>query len=204
MIEVKNVEVFGLNRGINAISNSFTVGKIDTRKKSSERQFKVAQSLGRNSESHQSHDAYLTGILVEFDMKYNSVFMPEFQRYHFAQIIMSQSTMHSLKKFMDGDFDPYSKYVLPETKEIVKRLYTKWNDSGTYEDFEILRHNLPAGFEMWCTVATNYLQLKTICIQRKNHKNREDWNSFIKACFKMPMFIDLTGINVKEYKGIVI
>ena len=199
MLEVKNIEVFGLNRALNAINNSFNVGQIDTREEVTEKREKVALALGKNMEAHQSHDAFLKGILVTFDMKHHGVVMPEFQRYHFADIVMSQSTVHSLEKFISGDLDPYTKYVTQQSKDQVKKLYNEWIESGkSYESYMALRHNLPQGFEMWATVTTNYLQLKTICIQRKAHRNREDWNNFISACYSMPRFRELTGLSGKE------
>ena len=39
-----------------------------------------------------------------------------------------------------------------------------------YEKFMKVRSNLPSGYEMWMTVETNYLELKTILKQRTNHK----------------------------------
>ena len=58
MLEVKNIEVFGLNRAINAINNSFNVGTIDTTVPVTEKREKVALALGKNMDAHQSHDAY--------------------------------------------------------------------------------------------------------------------------------------------------
>lgn len=206
MLEVKNIEVTGLNRAINAVNNSFNVGEINTLEAPSEKRETVARALGKNMDGHQSHDAYLKGVVVQFDMKYSQAFTPEFQRYHFMDIIMSQSTMHSLAKFMESDYDPYSKYVTAESKDQVRRLYNEWtaakeggDKKAIYESFMRLRHNLPAGFEMWETVTTNYLQLKTICIQRQGHPQREDWNAFISACYSMPRFRELTGLSDAKY-----
>ena len=221
MVEIKNIEVFGLDRALNAKGNSFSVGDIDTLtpfdKSDSNRQWKIAKTLGSNKEPHQSHDAFLKGILVAFDIKYEQAFTPELQRYHFFEIVMSQSTMHSLKKFMENGLDPYSKYVTQESKDQVRRLYEIYDKNTTdyknlensgaeesllkakrrevYESFMTLRHNIPGGFEMWETITTNYLQLKTICIQRANHRQREDWNAFIRACLSMPKFSELTGLT---------
>ncbi|MDE6350523.1 MAG: hypothetical protein K2K67_05940, partial [Treponemataceae bacterium] len=64
-----------------------------------------------------------------------------------------------------------------------------------YEAFMRLRHNIPGGFEMWEEITTNWLQLKTVCIQRANHRQREDWNAFIRACFALPHFCALTGLD---------
>ncbi|MBQ6779930.1 MAG: hypothetical protein IJP62_01725 [Treponema sp.] len=221
MVEVRNVEVYGLDRALNAKGNSFNVGDIDTTvafdKSDENKQWKVAKILGGNKDPHQSHDAFLKGILVSFDLKYSQAFTPELQRYHFLEIVMSQSTMHSLKKFMENGFDPYSPYVTQESKSQVRRLYEAFDRTQNelkaadvpgadvslvqkkrrenYEAFMRLRHNIPGGFEMWETITTNYLQLKTICIQRTNHRQREDWNAFIRACFAMPHFCELTGLS---------
>lgn len=221
MVEVRNVEVYGLDRALNAKGNSFNVGDIDTTvafdKSDENKQWKVAKILGGNKDPHQSHDAFLKGILVSFDLKYSQAFTPELQRYHFLEIVMSQSTMHSLKKFMENGLDPYSPYVTQESKSQVRRLYEAFDRTQNelkaadvpgadvslvqkkrrenYEAFMRLRHNIPGGFEMWETITTNYLQLKTICIQRTNHRQREDWNAFIRACFAMPHFCELTGLS---------
>ena len=221
MVEVRNVEVYGLDRALNAKGNSFNVGDIDTTvafdKSDENKQWKVAKILGGNKDPHQSHDAFLKGILVSFDLKYSQAFTPELQRYHFLEIVMSQSTMHSLKKFMENGLDPYSPYVTQESKSQVRRLYEAFDRTQnelkaadvpgadvslvqkkrreTSEAFMRLRHNIPGGFEMWETITTNYLQLKTICIQRTNHRQREDWNAFIRACFAMPHFCELTGLS---------
>lgn len=222
MVEVKNMQVFGLERAINAVTNSYTTGKINTLQMSMDdkgKRYKVACELGTSGEPHQSYDSWLRGVIVQFDMKYPLYFSPEFQRYHFAEIIMSQSTMHSLDEMMAGELDPYNKYVTDTTKEEVKRLYQAWMETKAdidpvsfaqkaqgstekaetivrkrfddeYEAFMRLRSNLPCGFEMWMTVSTNYLQLKTIWVQRHEHKLREDWGEGFCRDFieKLPYF----------------
>ena len=224
MVEVKNVEVFGLNRAVNAINNSFNVGEIDTTIEVPEKRWGTAKSLGNNMDPHQSHDAFLKGTLVTFDLKGNGVFMPELQRYHFLELVMSQSTQHSMKKFMESDYDPFTKYVTDETKALVKKYYNQWvaaqknftdwsgeannkEDQKTrqqlqwdvYEAFERLVHNLPRGLELWVTCTTNYLQLKTIVIQRAKHKQVEDWGSFIEFCYSLPRFRELCGFKDSKW-----
>lgn len=211
MVEVKNVEVYGLDRAICAIRNSFNAGEIDTTDWTGIRPipigmneptktWRTACKLGTSDEPHQSHDSWLRGVIVQFDIKYPLYFSPEFQRYHFAEIIMSQSTMHSLEKMVAGEIDPYNKYVTEATKDEVEHLYRYWklakskgNDEDEYEAFMELRPNLPCGFEMWMTVSTNYLQLKTIWIQRHNHKLQEDWQEGFCKNFieKLPYFKEL-------------
>jgi hypothetical protein len=210
MVEVKNAEVFGIDRALNAKGNSFNVGEIDTTlpfdKSEENKQWKVAKTLGSNMMPHQSHDAFIKGILVIFDIKGNGVFMPEFQRYHFADIVMSQSTMHSMDKFMTSDYDPFTKYVSENTKKEARDNYAKYLEAKKtgdrqkiYEAFEVMVHNLPRGLELWATVTTNYLQLKTIVIQRFHHKNIEDWKGFVESCYKLPYFRELCGFSGSEW-----
>ena len=192
MICITNTEMLGLDRAINAISNSYSVGEIDTTKPISEKQLAVAKMLGNNLDEHQSHDAYLKGIVVQFDIKYPQYWTPEFQRYHFMDIIMSQSTMHSLSKMLEDDsHDPYNKYVTEESKKQIRELLNKYLEDKSYENFIKLRSNLPAGFELWETVTTNYLQLKTIWIQRHHHKLKEDWGTFCNWIESLPKFREL-------------
>lgn len=230
MVEIKNAEVFNLKRAMRAIKNSYNVGDIDTTK--GDYNEKVAKSLGNNMQPHQCHDSWLSGILVTYDIKGNGVFMPEFQRYHFQDFILSQSTMHSMEKFMNSNYNPFTKYVDPRIIEITKENYRNWasakaefnqfqttakanvNDlehmsvyatkekvlkDKIYETFEILVHNLPRGFELWATVNSNYLQLKTQVIQRFHHKNKEDWGAFVEFCYSLPKFRELCGFEGEEW-----
>lgn len=225
MVEVKNVQVFNLERAQRAIENSFNVGEIDTTKGPVKE--KLAKSLGGNMQSHQSHDAYLKGIVVTYDIKGNGVFMPEFQRYHHQEIVMSQSTMHSMEKFMNSDYDPFTKYVDKRVKDIAKENYAAWVEAKKrfsdlctscqkqgiemqkdtkekfeneiYEAFERLVHSLPRGFELWATVVTSFLQLKTQVIQRFHHKNKEDWGAFIEFCYSLPKFRELCGFEDEKW-----
>lgn len=171
-----------------------------------------------------SKDDYLRNIVVIADLRGNGVFMPEFQRYAKTAdcgIIMSQSTMHSLDKFMDSGYDPFTKYVTGATIDQAKRNYAAWKEVKDsyeaaqadhtlspeeskewklkiYDAFETLVHNLPRGFELWSTVTMSYFELKTIVIQRASHKNIEDWGSFVKFCYSLPKFRELCGLTDKK------
>ena len=147
----------------------------------------------------------ISQILVSFDIKTNLNFCEGWQNEE-KNIIMSQSTMHAMEKFMNSDFDPYTKYVLPEIKEIAKKNYKAWVEAKKtedkqkiYETFETLVHNLPRGFELWATVNSNFLQLKTMVIQRFHHRNKEDWGAFVEFCYSLPKFRELCGFTSEEW-----
>lgn len=87
MIEIFNTEVYGLDRAVKAIKNSY-IKDIDTLQPVTDREWEVASKLG-SAELGRGHDGFLKGILVTFDIKYPQYFSPEFQRYSHIFIQMS-------------------------------------------------------------------------------------------------------------------
>lgn len=57
-----------------------------------------------------------------------------------------------------------------------------------YDIFMRIISNTPAGFEYWAGMTTNYLQLKSIYNQRRNHKLKEDWGYFCNWIKNLPSF----------------
>lgn len=68
-------------------------------------------------------------------------------------------------------------------------------DNAKYYFFMKALSNLPLGYEMWMNESTNYLQLKGMYNQRKNHRLKEDWGAFCGWCESLPMFKELIGIE---------
>jgi hypothetical protein len=202
-----------------------TVGPVDTiHLEPTQKDVQRAEKLGK-AKSGSAHDHFLAGIIVQADIKYPLYWSPEAQRYHWFEIISSQSTMHRLTTAGASDeFDKmFNKYVLPETKNIVKILIQRYNflleyrlseETGkythpdtyieyTFEEYQQekyfafmdARSNLPSGYEMWMTISTSYLQLKTMYLQRKGHKLKEDWGAFCEWVLGLPSFKELTGLS---------
>lgn len=207
MLEIYNVEVYGLERSIKASGNPMTVGKINTKicncsdNNLTQKDITRGQTLG-SAKSGSGHDNYLKGIIVQFDVKYPQYWTPEAQRYNWLHIVSSQSKMHRLTTAgtKDNFKEMFNKYVEPQIIERVQSLIEMYNDVDAeqqpnlkYELFMKALSNLPMGYEMCETITTNYLQLKTIYKQRKNHKLKEDWGAFISMCESLPMFLELIG-----------
>ena len=55
-----------------------------------------------------------------------------------------------------------------------------------YEAFMRVISNCPMGCELFVRVSTNYEQLATIYMQRRNHKLKEDWGAFIEFIKQLP------------------
>ena len=168
--------------------------------------------------SGSGHDSALKGVLVRARVKYPLYWTKQFQRYHFADIVSSQSTMHRITK-MNLD-ECFNKYTSKSVIEIVKSLVEIYNwmidnnvdnvylddnehfhitkpDSGEFETcskyniFMRIISTCPSGLEMEMEIVTNYLQLKTIYEQRQHHKLKEDWGHFCEWIKGLPLLCDI-------------
>jgi hypothetical protein len=198
MLEIKNTEILGLERSIRASGNPMTIGEINTAIIPIEnRDYKRGIALGSNPVGT-AHDHFLCGIQVWFDIKYPQYWTIEAERYHWFNIISSQSKMHKLILMgKNSEFDMmFNKYVDPRSIAIVKEYIESYelhkkHGEDVYEPFMKVISNLPMGFELWMTCNLSYLQLKTIYLQRNDHKLTEEWGNFCKWCESLPMFIKL-------------
>lgn len=191
MLRVSNVEVSGLAKAIGASGYPKTVKVTNAIRIKDEYR---AQKLGR-AKHGSGHDCFLKGIVVQFDVTYPEYWSPQFQRYHFADIVSSQSKMHMILEFDLAS--SCNKYVDPIVIEVVNEYKRRFNNTEDPEEkymyFMKIVSNLPMGFEKTMRVVTNYLQLKTIYSQRRDHKLREDWGAFCGWILTLPLFQELTG-----------
>jgi len=247
MLEIKDLEVYDLERSIVASGFAMATGELAedfehqvscvkeflsnftanrdkmegdllTGKKHFERACKLGQA-----KSGSGHATFLSGIRVSFNLKYPEYISPELQRYHWVDIITSESKMHRLtkmdikkstNKYVDdvvikhlnklvniyNEFPNDKKYVAIGNLTGRGIYFSKKSDNSftyltKYEIFMKIISNCPLGLEKWMNISTNYLQLATILSQRKGHKLREDWGAFRKGILDLPHFNELTGIE---------
>ena len=187
---VSNAKVYGLTESIRRAKFPMSV---DTDKLSGELTSTI-KSLAQ-CEKGTGHDQWLTGVIVQFDLKFSNKAWVEAERYGFLDFVSSQSTMHKISKFDLNE--SYNKYVDERIVDIMKEKVKEYNticesceDSPTTNAIkkekylEILYSN-PAGFELTAGMTTNYRQLKTIYSQRKNHRLPE-WRDFCKWIETLP------------------
>ena len=168
-----------------------------------------------NTSVGSGHNNFLKGIIVQFDILYPQYFAQQLQRYNFVDIISSQSKMHKLTSIEDIAYN-CNEYVLDRIINEVNILIEIYNDNDfpySYsvfstnpegEDvllikdknhcFQYIISNLPMGYQLWMGISTNYLQLKTIYNQRKNHKLTE-WKEFCEWIKILPMSELITDKN---------
>ena len=139
------------------------------------------------------HPNFLSGILVSMDVTFTNKVWVEWQRYHFQQIVTSQSTMHRISKF-DLD-EAFIEYVDQGVLERLKELQKEYNENKTMDNYLKLLYSTPAGLKLTARVTTNYLQLMTMYQQRHHHRLPE-WRQFCDELIaKLPLFDDLLVIN---------
>jgi hypothetical protein len=203
MLKVFNTRVYGLEESIIAGGYPMRSDEItewtDEDTQLTEKDIMRAIKLG-TVPTGSGHDNFLKGIIVQYDVRYPNYWTPQFQRYSFHDIVSSNSKMHRMTK-MDIK-ECCNKYV----DDIVIKNLQKWVDvfnsfedgmkeisieGATYSKYEIFMKvisNAPLGFEQTMRVTSNYLQLKTIYLQRRHHKLKEDWGTFCEWCETLPHF----------------
>ena len=158
------------------------------------------ESLAR-SRPGEGHDQWLTGVIVQFDLTFSNKAWVEAERYHFLDFVSSQSTMHRIARF---DLNKsYNEYVDDRIVDIMREMVEDYNrlcddsqvvlpefkdqlEGEKREAYLRILYNNPAGFLITAGMTTNYRQLKTIYIQRKNHRLPE-WREFCGWIETLPM-----------------
>ncbi len=202
MLKIFNTRVYGLEESLIASGYPMKSEEVEEWEASPEvyeSDYRRGAKLG-TVPTGTGHDNFLKGIIVQFDVTYPNYWTPQFQRYHFADIVSSTSKMHRLTK-MDVE-KSCNKYVdkvvidnLNKWIEIFNRfepgienIVSDGKGFSKYEVFMKVISNTPMGFEQTMRVTTSYLQLKTIYLQRKHHKLKEDWGNFCNWCETLPHF----------------
>lgn len=159
---------------------------------------KRAKALG-GAKAGSGHDCYLKGIIVQFDLTLSQVAWQQIQRYHFIDFVSSMSKMHRIHK-VDLN-EQCNSYVDKRVLDVVQEnlgLFNLYTEEGkkelAKEHWLKAVYNTPCGLELTARMTTNYLQLKTIYNQRKNHKLPE-WKVVCNMIESLPQFAVLTGIK---------
>lgn len=143
--------------------------------------FKRAVKLANNPVGS-GHSNFLSGVLVSANVTATVKWWEQFQRYHFKQIVSSQSTMHRLRKMLREGTAKFNSKTDPE---IINRITELAKESDDMVSDEALAYSCPMGLELTARITTNYLQLRTIYQQRKNHKLAE-WHTFCNWIKSLP------------------
>ena len=135
-------------------------------KKRRNRGTKRLQKLGQ-AKPGSGHDCALKGIVVQADVTAPQYWWLQFGRYHFADIVSSQSKMHRITRM--NLKDQCNRYVDEEVRRHLEKLIENYNNTplepeAKKELFQRIIANTPMGLMLTARITTNYLQLKNITI----------------------------------------
>lgn len=222
MLRIDNVKVYDLKESVIASGNAMRLEPVEYTEEEFQKGLKRMVRLVNVSKNTKinCHDNALTGIRVSFDITYPQYWTPEFQRYHFADIVTSSSKMHRLLKMnLDKACNMYvSENQIKHVQEYIdlynhflevenegdnafsghtftlrngKQVVCNTIEDAKYTCWMIILSNCPLGLELFMRVSTNYKQLQTIYYQRKHHKLKEDWGAFCSMIEELPYFKQL-------------
>ena len=136
------------------------------------------------------HNSMFKGVTFNMVIDFPLYWLKEYQRYHFTDIISSQSTMHKILEFNLDDM--FTDEVDPRAIEIIKDLKEQYNLEQDKDKkkaiWRRLINTLPDGFHMSMGITMNYLQAISIYEQRKNHKLSEWSDDFVPFLLDLPLF----------------
>ena len=196
---IKNLQVYGLDES--SVRSGFPQRTGEPKESISVKDYsKNIERLIRLGKMSGGHDNCLKGVIVQFDILINHAMMVQAQRYNWWDIVSSQSKTHSITKLKSIKANCNS-LVKPEIIEIVDGMIKDYNNAelkasaAQLEEykrfvFNAIIANVPLGFELWQGITTNYLQLKNIYKQRKNHK-LYDWRQFCDFVEGLPFMKEI-------------
>jgi hypothetical protein len=168
-------DVIGLDMAFDLNTHNITVPDLVKNNKHYKRACKLA-----NNPSSSGHPNFLTGIQVSMNITAPVKWWEQWQRYHFQQIVSSQSTMHRLREMLKSD-NPYI-FDAGVNPEVVTWLV---NNADKMTDEE-LAYNCPMGLHLTARVNLNYMQIRNIYHQRKMHKLKA-WREFCDWVKTLPL-----------------
>ena len=197
MPNVSNVRVYGLDEAIRAAKYPKAV-ELDSLTAELTKGIKACSTCPTGT----GHDNFLKGIIVQFDLTISEKAWLQAERYRFLDFVSSCSMMHKLQNM--NPRTQCNRYVDPRVIDVLNEKIGEYNrllnvrKEGIAVTDETLKearlemlYNAPLGFELTAAMTTNYLQLKTILQQRRNHL-LPDWQMFCDFIETLPRFLELT------------
>lgn len=217
---LSNIKVYDLEESI--IASGYPMRTVAEMREVTDKDMSRAFNLTKASKENHAHGQFLTGIRVNFDLRFSNKAWVEAERYRFLEFVSSQSTMHRISKFdIETQFNSYVDSriiaILKDKIERYNRLVANRPEPSLpeYEQeikdayLEILYNN-PAGFELTARMATNYRCILNIINQRWNHRLPE-WRQACREFLELPMMedfvkvyapsVDLDKLKNEEYFG---
>lgn len=146
-----------------------------------------------NVKAGSGHNCMFKGVQFNMIINMPLYWLKEYQRYHFTDIISSQSTMHCVTQMEISEH--CSDRVEPIIIDLINQAVTEFNSlspadvKARKETFEYIVANLPSDFHLAMGITMNYLQALSMVKQREHHK-LDDWSKDLVPFLKeeLPFF----------------
>lgn len=145
-----------------------------------------------NVKAGSGHNCMFKGVQFNMIINMPLYWLKEYQRYHFTDIISSQSTMHCVTQ-MDIR-EHCSDRVEPVIIDMINKGVEYFNSlpkeavKERKEAFNYIVANLPSDFHLVMGITMNYLQALSMVKQREHHK-LDDWSKDLVPFLKgLPFF----------------
>lgn len=146
-----------------------------------------------NVKAGSGHNCMFKGVQFNMIINMPLYWLKEYQRYHFTDIISSQSTMHCVTQMEIKEH--CTDKVEPIIIDLINQKVAEFNalsptDVGARKEaFEYIVANLPSDFHLAMGITMNYLQALSMVKQREHHK-LDDWSKDLVPFLKeeLPFF----------------
>ena len=109
-----------------------------------------------NAPAGSGHSNFLCGIRVSFDLTIPRYMWQEAQRYHWFDIVSSQSTMHKIAQMDLLANNNYTSETLDVSMETTESLQLAYELNPTEENFRELKAAIPEGLLLTARISTSY------------------------------------------------
>lgn len=145
-----------------------------------------------NVKAGSGHNCMFKGVQFNMIINMPLYWLKEYQRYHFTDIVSSQSTMHcvtqmDIKEHCSDRVEPVIIDMINKGVEYFNSL-PKEAVKERKEAFNYIVANLPSDFHLAMGITMNYLQALSMVKQREHHK-LDDWSKDLVPFLKeLPFF----------------
>lgn len=191
MIQISNVEVFGIEAAIRGMRNpqsSWHLSDSDANH-IGEKDFFLAMSLAKSGTDHRK---FMRMIIVQMDILAPRYWWTEYDTYKVGTVANSCSTMHKIhaKEFTLDDFshEHLNAKNLARLEDAIRNLNEdreRYLNSKAKGDWWQLIQMLPQSYNQLRTVSLNYEVLANMYHARFNHK-LDEWREFCKWIETLP------------------
>jgi hypothetical protein len=190
---ILGLSLAGMQHSIFASKLPKYIGKIDTEQEIAHTDILRALRLGQ-APAGSGYDCWLKGPTIHCYITAAQSWIQQLLRYHHIEVVSSQSTMALVQETPEDELsDQLKNWCLGASTQELTRAYKAIKHYRDHlEDEFAFQRAISALPECTLTLAVkiNYMTLKTIYHQRKNHK-RLEWKLLCEWVLRLPYFSEL-------------